>query len=485
VQTRLGYAIGADVSFSIYRRTLYQPYAVHISRNSSEIISGIFGKANQILGSSILPSLQILSSGLMLISIITVLLAIDLKITLAVFVGFVMIYTVILLLTRKRLSYNSQRISEKQDQVIKVLQEGLYGIRDVLIDGTQKNYCKAYLDADLPRRRATADNQIIAIAPKFGVEALGMVLIAVLAYTFSEKEGGIAGSLPTLGALALGAQRLLPIGQQIYSSFSIIRGGYASVQDAIDLLEQPLPEYIDTPILENIQFRDRIELENIDFRYDGSTRLVLDKINFIIPKGSRIGFIGTTGSGKSTLLDIIMGLLQPTNGSLSVDGILITDKNSRTWQKHIAHVPQDIFLADSTVAENIAFGVPYESIDFDRVRLVAQQAQIAETIELWELQYNTFVGERGVRLSGGQCQRIGIARALYKKVGVLVLDESTSALDTKTELSVMDAIDHICDEITVLMIAHRLSTLKQSDQIIELSGGKVVNVGDYKEIIDK
>jgi ABC-type bacteriocin/lantibiotic exporter with double-glycine peptidase domain len=207
--------------------------------------------------------------------------------------------------------------------------------------------------------------------------------------------------------------------------------------------------------------------------------------NLSILKGSRIGFIGTTGSGKSTLLDITMGLLQPTCGSLLIDGINITEQNHRGWQAHIAHVPQVIFLADTSIARNIAFGVPLEQIDHTRVREVAQKAQIANAIEAWDEQYQTVVGERGVRLSGGQRQRIGIARALYKQADVIVLDEATSALDNDTEGAVMEAIENLGDDLTLIIVAHRLTTLKNCTQIVELGVGKIVRIGSYQNIVEQ
>jgi ATP-binding cassette subfamily B protein len=201
------------------------------------------------------------------------------------------------------------------------------------------------------------------------------------------------------------------------------------------------------------------------------------------PQGSRVGFIGVTGSGKSTLLDIIMGLLQPTSGSLAIDGETITPKNLRAWQANIAHVPQTIFLADSTIEENIAFGHFKDQVDHQRVRSAAQQAQIADVIESWPKQYQTLVGERGIRLSGGQRQRIGIARALYKQPSVIIFDEATSALDSETEQAVMGAIEDLRHDLTVLVIAHRVTTLINCSQIVELGGGGILRIGTYQEIV--
>ncbi len=482
-QTRLGHAIGVDLSVQTYEKTLYQPYSVHVSRSSSEIIAGISGKISSVVYNTLLPLLTAASSVLILVTIMAALIAIDPVVAVVTFGGFAAVYAVIMVLSRKRLTKNSQLISHESSQVVKALQEGLGGIRDVLIDGTQAVYCKIYRSADLPLRRAQANNQIITASPRFLIEALGITLIAAVAYALTGREGGIAAAIPLLGALAIGAQRLLPVLQQLYGSWSSLRGGQASLDDILDLLEQPFPAYARELASEPITFTKSIKLNNISFRYTDHTPRALQGINLEIPKGARVGFMGTTGSGKSTLLDVLMALLLPEKGSLSIDETAINKQNFRNWQSHIAHVPQSIFLADTTIAENIAFGVSADQIDYQRVEMAARQAQIAKTIESWEKGYDTYVGERGVRLSGGQRQRIGIARALYKRADVIVLDEATSALDNETEAAVMDAIDEIGNDITLLMVAHRLSTLKTCNVIYELEAGQVKRQGSYREIV--
>ena len=483
--TRLSFATGADLSISIYRRTLYQPYAVHVARNSSEVISGISGKANAIIGSIILPMETLISSSIMLSAILIALLSVDPIIALSAFGGFGLIYVSIIKLTQKQQAANSQCIARESTQVIKSLQEGLGGIRDVLIDVSQSAYCQVYRDADLPLRRAQGNSSFIAASPKYAIEALGMMLIAVLAYALSKQPDGISKAIPVLGALALGAQRLLPVLQQAYASWSQILGGQASLKDTLDLLDQSLPDYVDQPPANPIPFQHKIDLKNLSFRYIPQTPLVLNNLNFTIKKGSSIGFIGITGSGKSTLLDIIMGLLLPTDGNLQIDSEPITTSNHRAWQAHIAHVPQAIFLADSTIEENIAFGVRKTKIDHKRVQQAARQAQIADIIETWPKKYKTYVGERGIRLSGGQRQRIGIARALYKQADVIIFDEATSALDNETEQAVMQAIESLSTDLTILLIAHRLTTLKNCTQIVELGDGGIKRIGTYDEIVTK
>ena len=353
----------------------------------------------------------------------------------------------------------------------------------MLIDGTQSVYCTTYRAADLRLRRAQGSNQFLGNFPRFGIEALGMLLISALAYGMAREPGGMAVAIPVLGALALGAQRMLPILQQAYGSWTAIRAGQASLQDALSLLDQPLPDHADQPAPVPIPFSQRLCIDQLSFRYSAETPLVLRNLTLSVEKGSRVGFIGATGSGKSTLLDIVMGLLQPTEGTIAVDGVQITPSNLRSWQAHIAHVPQSIFLADTSIAENIAFGVSLEHIDMERVKDAAGRAQIAQAIESWPQQYKTKVGERGVRLSGGQRQRIGIARALYKQADVIVFDEATSALDNETERAVMQAIESLGDDLTIFIIAHRLTTLKNCSCVVKLGAAGEVLMGSYESTI--
>jgi ATP-binding cassette subfamily B protein len=483
--TKVSFAAGNDLSISVYFRTLYQPYEVHCMRNSSEVIAGISSKANGVIWNTILPVLTIISASIMLIAILLAMMLIDPLITFLAFGGFGVLYAVIIGITRKRLLVDSEVMARESVSVIKSLQEGLGGIRDVLIDGSQASYCDIYRKADLSMRSAQARSFFIAGSPRFSMESMGLVLISLLAYMLSKQPDGIEKAIPVLGAIALGAQRLLPVLQQIYSSWVTVRGGHVSLQETLELLEQPLPEYSNQPDPSPLSFNQNITLKEISFRYSPQGPYVLKKIDLNIAKGSRIGFIGATGSGKSTLLDIIMGLLNPTDGALLIDDKVISAANNRSWQSHIAHVPQAIFLADSTIEENIAFGVPNHKIDFKRVLQAAHQAQISKTIESWPKQYQTFVGERGIRLSGGQRQRIGIARALYKRADVIIFDEATSALDSETEEAVMQAIEGLSKDLTLLIIAHRLTTLKNCTHIVELGEGEIQRIGSYEEIVNK
>lgn len=480
---RFSYATGADLSAEIYRKTLYQPYATHASRNSSEIINAVSRKTLDVI-TTLSSSITILSSFVILLSILLILFSASPLISIYVLTGVGVFYLLTIYFTRQRLFINSIIISTKSTKVIKILQEGLGGIRDVLLDGSQPFFCREYQDADWKLRLAQGNTQFIGQSPRFVIEALGMILIAFLAYRLS-LAGGVESALPTLGVLALGAQRLIPVLQNLYLCWSNIQGNRNSLAEALDLLEQPMPEHYDGSLAAKVGFDRCISFDNVSFQYDESSPLVLNEINLSISKGSRIGLIGHTGSGKSTVLDLLMALLSPTKGLISVDGVAITPLNARGWQKRIAHVPQSIYLADVSIAENIAFAIPRNQIDMDRVIDAARKAKIHESISSWRLGYETLVGERGVRLSGGQRQRIGIARALYKKADVIVFDEATSALDESTEVDVMNAIGSLDRNLTLIIVAHRLSTLRDCESIIEIESGKVKNFYDFTTLVQK
>jgi ABC-type multidrug transport system fused ATPase/permease subunit len=482
--SRLSLAIGADLSMEVYRRTLYQPYYVHISRNTSEVIDGVSGKVNGVIYSVLSPVLTLLSSIFIVFAITAAFISFYPVMSLLVFSFFSFIYFVISILTRKRLADNSQKIASGSTEVIKSLQEGLGGIRDILLDGSQEVFCKLFSNIDKPLRLAQANNLFIANSPRYIVEAFGILLIIGLALFFY-RTNGLISALPILGALALGAQRLLPALQLAYQSWSNILGGQASLVDVLKLLSQPV---IDRKLLvagTSLAFKEAIVFDSVSYQYTPQSPMVLNNISLSIKRGSRVGIMGVTGSGKSTITDLMMGLLDPTDGKIFVDNQILTLDNLRAWQNCISHVPQTIFLSDATILENIAFGAPRSLIDFDRAVFSAKQAKIDLVIEALPLKYDSFVGEGGVKLSGGQRQRLGIARALYKQAKLIVLDEATSALDDDTEKEVMRSIEAIDEDITVVIIAHRLSTLKSCSVVIKIDKGAVVKLGSYEEVCEK
>ena len=485
---RLAAAIGSDLSCEAYQRTLYQPYEVHVQRNSSGVISGITTQTLQVV-LVMNATLQLITAAVVALGLLGVLLAIDWPVACTAMTVFGTAYGLLSVTARRQLVANSRLVADASQLQIKVLQEGLGAIRDVLLDGNQATYLAIYRQADLPMRERQAQSTFLGAFPRYALEALGLVLIALLALPLSSQRGGSSALIPLMGTLALGSQRLLPALQQMYGSWALIKARQSAVVDVLAMLQQPIPRQFLQPSPPPQPLSQAVELERLRFRYGPDAPWVLDGIDLEIRRGERIGLIGSTGSGKSTLVDLLMGLLEPTDGRILIDGANLHDpqhpERLAAWRAAIAHVPQTIFLADSSIAENIAFGIPKEQIDLERVRQAAEQAQIASFIESSTDGYDTFVGERGVRLSGGQRQRIGIARALYKQASVIVLDESTSALDTATEDAVMAALEGLSRELTVVIIAHRLSTVQRCDRVIRLAEGRIQAQGLPDQVLIK
>ena len=481
--TRMAFAIGADLSNDAYRKVLFQPYAFHVRESSSRIISSVGGKTARVITDVVFPILNMTSSTLILVTIVSLLVAINPSVILATMGGFTACYLVIMRYTRRRLRENGERSARATPEALRALQEGLGGIRDVLIDGTQLTYCDLYRAADFDLRRSQATNVFLWSTPRFAIETLGIVLVAGIACFLARRPEGLGTGIATMGAMALGAQRILPLMQAIYAHWSSIQAARSSLRDSLDILDLPLPEWANRPSPPPIGFSREIRLRKASFRYDERSPWVLRDLDLVIEKGERVGVVGKTGSGKSTLLDILMALLSPTQGRLEIDGELVTADDPRPWQVRIAHVPQSIHLSDASIEQNIAFGVSPDRIDHERVTTSATRARIAETIESLPEGFGTRVGERGIRLSGGERQRIGIARALYKNADVLVLDEATSALDNATEESVMETVVGLGRQTTVIIVAHRLTTLRKCDRVIELDDGRITRVGTYEEVV--
>ncbi len=470
--TRLSFVTGAELGVNIYNNTLQKSYTEFTKINSSEIINGITQKINVIINSVLIQILTLISSIILIIFILVTLMFVDWFISIITILVFSFIYYLTIKVTKKTLTRNSEIVAYKSTKVIQVLQEGLGGIRDVILGNMQSTYCDIFRQTDIPMRRAQAENQFISRSPKYLVEAIGMILMATIAYIL--LQGSRAELIvPILGVLALSAQKLLPLFQLCYSAISQIKGTEANLDDVLKLLEGSTNENKFKEIKNSIKFNKLIKLENIDYKYSVKEPWVVCGINLEIKKGSCIGIVGETGSGKSTLVDILMGLLKPSNGKLLVDNIEINEENIKDWMSMIAHVPQNIYLIDGSIAQNIAFGIGRDLVDMNKVRRVAKLAHISESIERWPKKYNTQIGENGVRLSGGQRQRVGIARALYQNKDILVLDEATSALDINTEKKIMNSIFELDDKVTVIIIAHRTDTLKSCSNIFTVENIKI------------
>lgn len=486
--TRLSFAIGFDLSLFVYRGLLYQPYAFHVSRNSNEFISLIM-RAGDLVQQEILPVLNFINSCFMAAFILIALIAINWLASIVIFGGIGIVYIVAIYFMHYRLNENSQKIATESIVISKTLAEGLGGIRDVLLNSLQEIYSNVHASANSKYRRASGNNLLIGTAPHYGIEVIGILIIIGVAYFLALEPKGLLSAIPVLGAIALGAQRLMPVLQKMYSSWTEARGNRGSFQQVVELIEEFRPITNQETKQKLLPFEKEIKLEDISFSYSDQSNWILKHINLTLDKGVCYGVVGKTGGGKSTLVDIIMGLLIPTKGFLKVDGQTIDSTNVVSWQSHITHVPQAIFLSDASILENIALGVPIERIDMTRMDLAVQQSGLSEFIEKLPNGIKSSIGERGIRMSGGQRQRIGIARALYKDASVIVFDEATSALDTQTENEVMNAIYSLAEKngkcYTIILIAHRLSTLINCNQIIEIENGEISRFGSYQEIIGR
>lgn len=475
---RLAAAIGSDLSIESYERTLYQPYVVHVKRNSASVITNTTTQIN-ITVNGLRFALQLITAVVVSAGLITGLLLIDATVAVSAIALFGSAYGLLSLTIRQNLLRNGHQISEANIQQLKALQEGLGAIRDVLLDGSQETYLQIYRNADSPLRQLQAQSLFLGAFPRYMFEALGMVAIALLGGILVFERGIEGAVIPLLGTLALGAQRLLPSLQQIYNGWANLKNSNSAMESVLAMLNQPLPQKVIVP--EPLVLSEGIRLHGVNFSYGQDLPEVLQGLDLEIRRGERIGLVGETGSGKSTMVDLLMGLLAPTVGRVLVDGVDLYDRlhpeRLLAWRAAIAHVPQSIYLIDSSIAENIAFGVPSEKIDYELLRNVTNQAQISSFIESCPEGYQSFVGERGIRLSGGQRQRIGIARALYKQSSILVLDEATSALDMETEEQVMAAVESLSTDLTVIMIAHRTSTVRRCDRVIRIAKGSVLADG--------
>ena len=475
--------LGHDMGAQIFSRMLRQPYSFHVQRNTSEVVSGV-EKVHIVIFAALLPIMQGGVAAIVSLFIVAVLIVINPIIALGAAVVMGTLYLGISFAARGLLGHNSRILAANQTARTQLVQEGLGGIRDILIDQSQPVFEESFRKLDRAFCEAKVANLFVSAAPRFVVESLGIVLLALLAVYMSGQPGGLLAAIPVIGALALGAQRMLPLLQQVYVGWSQLTGSSQILLDVVDLLEAPVGNAsLRNRAVHPRPFHQTIALRGVAYAYPGSDTLALRDIDLVIGKGERIGFIGKTGSGKSTLIDLIMGLLEPRFGTICIDGVPVDDRTRADWQGQIAHVPQFIFLADASVAANIAFGEPPEQVDMMRVRAAARSARLDSVIADLPNGYETPIGERGVRLSGGQRQRLGLARALYKDASVLVLDEATSALDDQTEAEVIRALSGADRKRTILMIAHRLSTLAGCDRIVRIDSGRICEIGTFEEVV--
>lgn len=451
---------------------LQQNYEFFIQRNSSTLVKNILSEADQLIWTMVLPALTLMSYGIVLLSMVGILLLYDPLMAIATALVLGLFYATIYMLVRKILNKIGQEFTQANEERYQTCQEALAGIKDVMINNAKQGYIDQFEQSSRVFARHIATRETLGQVPLNVIETVGYGCLIGLAMILVVSGKDVSHILPVLGLYGFTAYRMLPAAQNIYRSISQIKFSeqILSILKPEFALEKNEDLNIVESINHNLKFKHSIRLENIFFAYPNRIEQpILNKLNIEIRKNTSLGIVGKSGSGKSTLMDIMLGLLQAQKGKVFIDDIELNENNVIEWRNFVGYVPQTIYMADKSIAENIAFGVPKDLINLKQVEFVAKQAQIHNFIKnQLTLGYHTIIGERGVMLSGGQRQRIGIARALYKNPQVLFMDEATSALDTETEKAVNEAIQNLSGKMTMVIIAHRESAVAQCNSILKL-----------------
>jgi ABC-type multidrug transport system fused ATPase/permease subunit len=472
-----------SISKRLVEGYLNKPYSWFLSRHSADLGKNILSEVSEVINNGIQPLIELIAKGILVITLITLLAIVDLKLTLIVGLTLGCAYILIFFIIRNFLSQiGKKRLKNNQLRFTAVI-EAFGAAKEVKVGGLEETYTKSFSNYAQIYARTIAASQVLSQLPRYILEAISFGGILLIILFMMAQTGNFNNSIPILSLYVFAGYRLMPALQLIYNSFVLLTVVGPSIDKLyIDLKDlKPPKKNQDQEIL---TFNKSITLKNIHYNYPNSSRTALEDINLIIPAKSTVGLIGTTGCGKTTTVDIILGLLKPQKGTLEVDGRVIKEQNLRAWQRSIGYVPQYIYLSDDTILANIAFGVESQDINQDMVKKVSKIANLHQFIvDELPKEYQTTIGERGVRLSGGQRQRIGIARALYHNPKVLILDEATSALDSKTEQAVMNAVNNLSKSLTIIIIAHRLDTVKKCDKIFLLEKGHLKNEGTFEELI--
>jgi ABC-type multidrug transport system fused ATPase/permease subunit len=473
------YSIGKQ----LIEKYLHQPYSWFLSRNSTDLGKVILSEVGAVIGNGVYPLTELFAKGIHTVALVTLLIIIDPKLALVVSFSLSCVYGFIFYFLRSLLKKSGNERVKNNKLRFKILSDAFGATKEVKVGALEQIYINQFSDSAINFARAQSTAQVIGQLPRFILEAIAFGGIMLLILYSIMKTGDFNNALPVISLYVFAGYRLMPAIQQMYTSFTQL----IYISPAVEVLSNDIKNLERYNLIEDeriMMFKKEINLKNIHYNYPLTLRTSLKDINVNIPAKSTIGFIGATGSGKTTMVDIILGLLEPQKGTLEVDDQIITKQNLRSWQRLISYVPQQIYLSDDTILSNIAFGVEPKNVNQEAVEKAAKIANLHEFI-INELpkKYQTIVGERGVRLSGGERQRIGIARALYRSPQVIIFDEATSALDYQTEQEVMEAVNNLRKDITIILIAHRLNTVENCDIIFKFEKGRIIQQGTFNELV--
>jgi len=472
-----------SISKRLVESYLHQPYSWFLNRHSADLGKTILSEVNQVIGGGMAPLLDLVAKVIVTILIIFLLLIVDPKLALTVGLSFSITYIILYSFTRKYLRRIGKESLKNNQLRFTAVNEAFGAVKEIKVGGIEQTYLKRFSEPSKTYATNQAYLSLISQLPRFAIEAIAFGGIMLLILYLMSQKGSFNNAIPIISLYVFAGYRLMPALQGIYVNFNTI----SFVGPSLDALTDDFKnfkKFNSTKDQVFLNINKAIILKNIHYNYPNSSRTALHDINITIPAKATVGLIGSTGSGKTTTIDIILGLLEAQKGILAIDDKTITKKNLKSWQRSIGYVPQNIYLIDDTIAANIAFGVNAKHINQLAVEKASKIANLHEfVVDELSQQYQTIIGERGVRLSGGQRQRIGIARALYHNPQVLILDEATSALDYQTEEAVMDAINNLSKDITIILIAHRLNTVKNCDIIFKLDKGRLIGKGTFEELI--
>ena len=485
LQLRFTAKIDYSISKKLFQGYLGHPYSWFLNRHSAELGKTLLSEVTTVVQGAILPITVVLAQSATVIAILILLIVVNPKLSIIMGIILITSYLSIFFIVNRYLAFIGKKRLEANAQRYKAVSEAFGAIKEVKLGGLEKTFSINFNKPAKNFANYHASSQAILQLPRYFLEAILFGGMLLLMLNLLGDETSANNFLPMIALYAFAGYRMMPAIQLVYSSFSQLRyhkAAFENLHQDFKNIQSNGPNIVSSndPVL----FTKTIQLEDVSYSYPLAEKTSIQEINMTIQCKQTIGFVGSTGSGKTTLADIILGILEPSKGSLKVDGKEVTSQNKRGWQKLIGYVPQIIYLADTSIAENIAFGVEPSQIDFDQVKKVAMIANLNNFIEEEMVNgYNTNVGERGVRLSGGQRQRIGIARALYHQPDILILDEATSALDNVTEQAVMDAVNALGQQITIILIAHRLSTVRSCDTLYFLKEGRIEDYGTFDELV--